>query len=188
MGGCAKVREARAPAVRAGGKALIGARLLAPLCSGCIANAAIRPFKPERPMSNTAPDSTPFDSATIKSLQAEIAAALTAVAQRHGLSITPKSTSWLRNTRAATMTLEIGAVKDGLVVTKESEDFKRLAPRYGLQPDDLGREFVCTEQRYRIIGLSTRSRNNPIHAQRIGNGKTYSFPAPIVKLLLANAS
>ena len=59
----------------------------------------------------------------------------------------------------ASVKLEVADVRaDGTVVSKEAEDFKRLAPVYGLPSDALGKSVVYAGKPMTIIGLPKCSR------------------------------
>lgn len=72
----------------------------------------------------------------------------------------------------------------GQAQTKESDAFKLYATSYGLKADDLGREFVDRNVRYKIIGLMPRSTRFPILCQRVGTDKQIKFPVETVRLRL----
>jgi len=68
---------------------------------------------------------------------------------------------------------------DGKAITGESESFRSSARLFGLEPDDLGREFVFRGQSYTVCGLKPKSRKYPVIA-RSGNGKDYKFDCQTV--------
>jgi len=69
---------------------------------------------------------------------------------------------------------------DGKSKTREEIDFERYAFRYGLTPEDLGKEFDFVGEKYKIIGARPRATKYPICATK-GDGKTYRFRARDVK-------
>jgi hypothetical protein len=86
-----------------------------------------------------------------------------------------------------TMKLEGSLInEDGVVQTKESEDFKNFAPLFGLDPEDLGKQFRTGMDMYTITGLKTRAKKYPVVAVN-EKGRSYKFPAENVKRLLLQA-
>src|SRR5210317_201051 len=123
----------------------------------------------------------------LKSIRADVEEALAAVAKKHGVTITTGRGTY--TAEWATMKLEIAAIdSDGTVQTKEAVDFVAYAFRYGLSPDDLGKEFSYGGETFEIIGLKTRATKMPILGQSRENGKIYKFPANAVKACLAAAA
>jgi hypothetical protein len=73
---------------------------------------------------------------------------------------------------------------DGVAQTPERTDFVTYASGYGLNPDDLDREFKDYDgSKCVIVGLKPRSRKYPILVAK--NGKTYKYPANRVVAALA---
>ena len=63
---------------------------------------------------------------------------------------------------------------NGKAITEEVDSFRSNAKLFGLDPDDLGKEFIYRGQSYTICGLKPKSRKYPVIA-RSGNGKDYKF-------------
>lgn len=78
---------------------------------------------------------------------------------------------------------EIGV--EGEAKTREADDFKFNAIRWGLSPDDLGRKFRHNGMVYEIIGAKPRSHKYPILGRR-HDGKTFKFHPETVKRGIAN--
>ena len=86
---------------------------------------------------------------------------------------------------SATFKIEATPVVNGEAKDRETLNFERYAQSYGLLPTDLGREFLAFDgNRYKITGLNTRARKNPIVAKSVKSGKTYVFPAHSVSRAL----
>lgn len=62
--------------------------------------------------------------------------------------------------------------------------FRMVAPRFGLEPDDFGREFAFRSNTYRIDGLNPAAPRYPVHASRQPDGKGFRFPVDIVQRAL----
>ena len=88
----------------------------------------------------------------------------------------------------ATFKLEVAEIgEDGEVHTKEAEDFRARAFMYGLQPEDLGKDFRdFTGKKFTITGLKPRSKKYPILAKD-EDGETYKLPTEMVKACLTRA-
>ena len=73
----------------------------------------------------------------------------------------------------------------GEVKSKEVEDFRLYATSYGLNPDDLNKEFDSSGETFEITGLSTRKRKYPILGTRVKDGRKFKFPADQVAFALS---
>ena len=119
-----------------------------------------------------------LDRATVTYIRKHLEAALKPLAEKLGVAIDlGHCTFEVSNCR---FQLKI-AVRDcnGKPITEETEFFKHNAKLFGLEPADLGREFVFQGQTYTTCGLRTKSRKYPVTA-RAGNGKNYKFPSRTV--------
>lgn len=76
---------------------------------------------------------------------------------------------------------------DGSTLDPERMLFEALAEKFGLSPDDFGREFSTGQERFRVAGIDPRRPKYPISATRIPDGKGYKFTAENVALLLKAA-
>lgn len=124
-----------------------------------------------------------FDRTNLRALQADIDAALAAMAEKHGIQIKAGGASF--GATAATFKVELAVIGDGGVAkTRHATEFELFASSYGLAPTDLGREFTYKGNGYKITGLSTKSRRFPVEASRT-DGRTFKFPAELVKLALS---
>lgn len=77
--------------------------------------------------------------------------------------------------------------EDGIALGKEAADFKRAAAMFGLKPEDLGREFVCAGDRYRLTGYRARASAKPFLGARVRDGRTFIFAERAVIAGLATA-
>lgn len=99
--------------------------------------------------------------------------ALALVAEELGLQITIKNGTF--DSGQVTFKVEFAEIGDsGMAMTKEAEDFKSYARRYGMTEDQLGAKFTSRGEEYTITGCAPRSRKYPILAER-NDGKTYKF-------------
>ncbi len=100
-----------------------------------------------------------MDKAKVRLVDAEIHAALKAIAEKHGLklkgggTINYDSTSFRRKIE----------MRDASALTKEAQYFLDLCDLHGLKRDDLNRTFQMSGcETYKVIGLLPRSRALPI--------------------------
>lgn len=124
-----------------------------------------------------------FDRSNLRVLADDIRTALKSVASKHGISLTYKNARF----SASNVTIKLeGAVigTGGVVETKEHQDWKLYAPRYGLNTEWLGKAFVHGPDQFVISGLSTRKSKYPVLATCIRNQKRFKFPANTVKVLM----
>lgn len=121
-----------------------------------------------------------FDRAAVGYVRDEVIRALKPLEEELGVKIVQHSGSF--NVFSYTMKIEIATVGDaGEVQSKERENFKFMAPKYGLSPDDLDREFFAGNARFRITGIVPRRYAMPISAERIYDGKKFKFSPGQVK-------
>jgi hypothetical protein len=122
-----------------------------------------------------------FTRQDVKALRIKLDTVLAEFAEKEGLGeVSAGHASFSGNN--ITFKLNISAKdEDGNVITKEAEDFRFCAYRYGLQPDDLGKTFKRAGETYEIVGCKPRAHKYPILAKSMRNGKVYKFPADTVK-------
>lgn len=64
----------------------------------------------------------------------------------------------------------------------EAEQFRFYCRRYGLAPEDLGKEFTWGGRPFTLVGCKPRSTRFPLLG-RSADGKTYKFPVDVAKLI-----
>lgn len=122
-----------------------------------------------------------FDSATCRLLDNAIEAALKPLANEHGIEIRIAGGRWSDHSYAVKLEI-LTRDEAGNVHHPGADSFRAMAKFYGLEPDDLGREFQqqgCI--RYRITGLNTRRKKYPISVERVVDGKRFKMPAEMVR-------
>ena len=108
---------------------------------------------------------------------------LEALAAKYDCTVTARGGSF--DGHAATLKFEFAETSDeGVLLTREAQDFTHFAHRHDLDPEDLGKEFVSGTDRYTIVGLRKRATKHPILCRRQSDGKTYAYAAATVKQLL----
>lgn len=119
-----------------------------------------------------------LDRATVTYIRGHLEVALKPLAERLGVAIDLGPCRFqVSNCRFQLKIAVLDAT--GRAITEETESFKHNAKVCGLEPADLGKEFIFQGQPYTICGFSTKSRKYPVIA-RAGNGKDYKFPCRTV--------
>ena len=116
-----------------------------------------------------------FDRATIRVMDGHILKAIEEVASRFGVVCRFAGGTFDPTQYTAKLEMRIEGTDLRIVA-----DFKELATIYGLDPSDLGKQFLDRGRPFTIIGLKPSSRRYPIVAEA-ESGKQYKFPAGTVK-------
>ena len=128
-----------------------------------------------------------FDKRNIENLATEVEAALQAVAQRNGLSLSRASGKFSSGTFTPKFSFNtvvltpIPGTDDALGVPAS---FARQAYSVGLSPSDSGKTFSLDGKSYRIIDINTRRSAYPVSAVRTSDGKGFKFAGIDVALAL----
>ena len=121
---------------------------------------------------------TELDRPIVKHIRSRLEAVFKPLAEELGLAIEVGSCTF--NASNCRLQLKVSVLDgDGKAMTEESESFRSNAKLFGLEPDDLGKEFTFRGQLYAICGLKPKSRKYPVIA-RTDNGKNYKFPCRTV--------
>jgi len=124
-----------------------------------------------------------IDRTTARQISADINTAIQSVATKYGISLKDKGCRF--SATNATFKIEAALIgAGGVVVSRERDDYKLYGFMYNLNPSWLDKSFNHGSDAFTIIGLSTRKRKNPVLAKSAKNGKTYIFPANLVKTLM----
>ena len=134
---------------------------------------------------------TKLDSATVDRIIEDLAEAIQAVADKHGLAVERKRCTYHRTDMPVPFRLhvvEVGA--DGEAIDKAERKFAEVCHLYGLRPDHYGAEFTTTRAlrsgrstsaTYRITGINTRRPKFPVSACNVDTGKGYKFTEAVVR-------
>ena len=114
-----------------------------------------------------------LDRPTVKYIKKRLESAVKPLAEELGVAIDLGNCTF--KTSNCKFQLKFAVLDpDGKAMTEESESFTSSAKLFGLEPDDLGKEFMYRRQSYTICGLKPKSRKYPVIA-RSDNGKDYKF-------------
>lgn len=126
---------------------------------------------------------TTIDSSFMKLARPQIEAALSDLAQRLGVQFELTGGRYAGD--YGHYKLNISPIGEGgRPQTKEADAFKKLARLYGLDAEDLYRQFSSSGERFEIVGLNTKAAKYPILGKRLRDGHQFKFPATSVVLAL----
>lgn len=119
-----------------------------------------------------------IDREACRTISADVSAALQAVADRHGLSLTVGGGSFSSTEFKPKVEFQV-KTEGGVPAT-----FAREAKMFGLPDGCFGKEFVAGGTAYRITGIEVRRHKMPVSAVRVSDGKGFKFPADRVAFAL----
>ena len=116
------------------------------------------------------------DPVAVSTITDDIIDALKPLAAKYGLAVSRGPASYTAN--SLHVKIEIATVSDdGVANTREREDFKLAAGRYGLEPGDLGSTIIISGVSMAIVGLRRKARTHQILCRRTGDGGLTACPA-----------
>lgn len=130
---------------------------------------------------------TRIERSTCSTLTARANAALKVLGEEFGLTITVKGGGQFSDSTFQTKVEFALPSAGGELMTTEATAFRLNARLYGLQPDDLFREFTYAGKRVKIVGLKTRAHKMPILYVDLGTGKRYKCSEDAIKIWLDRA-
>ncbi len=104
-------------------------------------------------------------------LRRDLAEAHKAIEAKYGVTLSVETISADRDGSKFSVSVK------GVVGTPEEaakKDFIKLAARYGLAPEDLGREIVLSGKTYKIAGLEVRRGRAKVQVTRQPDGKSFT--------------
>jgi len=121
---------------------------------------------------------TTIDLQAAKMLRAEVASALSAIAEKHGLKC---------NLGRATFTPEGGIVRVAAEfavgsiggVDRDRALFERDCRLVGLEPEDIGKVFQMRTGTFKVTGVSINRPRYPINGVSVPEGRMLKFPASV---------
>jgi hypothetical protein len=142
---------------------------------------------PVKPASYSNPRITEINKQSLAWLREVIGAVFEQVETLTGVKVelgNAKFTS--KNGTFANVHFAIVDQSTGVVLSREAQDFKRLAHTYLMEPTDLSEAFEYNSEDFIITGCNPRNSKLPILAERIPDGKKFKFPAHIVARAITN--
>ncbi len=125
-----------------------------------------------------------MDDAEVTRLLGRLQPLMDRLAAETGLVISVGKVTYTKHNAVFTIEAAIRG-NGGVALGREAEAFLQGAIQFGLQADDLGRDFEHFDKWYRIVGMKPRSRNPVVCAQIAPPSKVrVLFPAHVVRLYL----
>lgn len=100
-------------------------------------------------------------SEEVESLRARFTPLLERLAAETGLAITMGKITYTKHNAVFAVEAALRG-EGGVTMGREAEAFLQHAIQFGLQPDDLGRDFEHFDKWYRIVGMKPRSTKTPV--------------------------
>lgn len=122
-----------------------------------------------------------FTKATVKTLNADLAATLTAWAAARGLTVRINGGSFSPLSflpKVELMPADAGDGKSG-----PQAEFEQHAVRMGMLPEDFGRSYVSGGRTYTVVGLKLNAYAKPVLLRR-DDGKTFVAATDNVRAML----
>jgi hypothetical protein len=120
-----------------------------------------------------------IDRNTVRTINADIRAALAPVAEKHGVSINLGSSRF--DETNYTTKVEVATIgTDGTVMSKEARDYNHYASVLGFTKA-LGETITMNGKPYTVVGYKPRSHRFPVLARCQATGNTYKLPDSVVK-------
>ena len=126
---------------------------------------------------------TSFNKSNLADVRSAINTSLNDVADHFGITLEIGNISFEGNRFSTKITANIVS-EDGVVQTREREDFTRYAQSLcDLDPDWLDKSYTSQGLVYKITGLKTKARKNKIMLE-CSDGRGYVAPAFMVKRMM----
>ena len=126
---------------------------------------------------------TSFNKSNLADVRSAINTSLNDVADHFGITLEIGNISFEGNRFTTKITANIVS-EDGVVQTREREDFTRYAQSLcDLDPDWLDKSYTSQGLVYKITGLKTKARKNKIMLE-CSDGRGYVAPADMVKRMM----
>lgn len=103
---------------------------------------------------------TNFDRANLRELNADIRSALATVAAKHGITITVEGGRFSPTEFRTKLVASTGGTLSA--DDRARREFEKMAPLYGLLPDDFGVSFNTSHGSMVICGIKPKSHKYPI--------------------------
>jgi hypothetical protein len=115
---------------------------------------------------------TNIDRPLLAALRTDISAALKAVAQKHGIELALGSCKF--SPTNADFKLEVRAMgSDGVAVTKEMSDLRRMMGVLNLTDAHLTQVFSLGRDSYTLAGYRVKAQNKPFLMRRVSDDKVF---------------
>lgn len=114
----------------------------------------------------------------VKALRGLMSKALEPLAEVWGVHINVGNANYTDSN--VTFKVSVSLKRNGEILTPEAEEFKLMAPIHGLDPDDLGKNFIWRGEAFTLKGYKRRAKKYPFIGER-GDGKKFKFYEEVIK-------
>ena len=130
---------------------------------------------------------TKFDKPICRVIGDEVAKALQAIADKHGLTVAPAGGVLSENGMRFTCKVEFNVTDPEATLATERVAFGQWCGLYNLKPNDYGSIFTNKGSKYELIGFAVGRGKAPIKARLVGSGTdsragVYLFPQGVLTL------
>ena len=119
-----------------------------------------------------------FDRKLAAALGKELEQAVQSVAAKYGMEIRSRGGQF--GDSSFTAKLECTIKNASGVGGRRADAFKELCSLFGMEQDDLGKDFAIRGRLYKVVGLMAGAGRAPILGAAMDNGKTYRFEAETI--------
>lgn len=127
---------------------------------------------------------TQFNRDNLKTMRAEIDAALKAVGEKHGLNLQIGNIKFSANEFHTKLEVRTKTTSTGEAFDPYAAAWKRYCAGYGLPADGVGKTFTSfSGKKYTVRGINTKAAKYPV-VVRGEDGKSYKFTVGEVKFQL----
>ena len=116
-----------------------------------------------------------FNRTNIKALRADIATALAAVENQHGVSFKLGNIRFSDNDFRGKLECFSASDNSGKAVNVDKQKFESKAFLVGVKTTSFGKTFTSNGRKFTINGINTRAKKYPIQAST-ATGKRFKFP------------
>lgn len=116
-----------------------------------------------------------FNKSNLKTIRADITAALAAVEKQHGVSFKLGNIRFSDNDFRGKLECFSTSDNSGKVVNVDKQNFESKAWMVGIDKIAFGKSFHSNGRKFTITGLNTRAKKYPVQAST-ANGKRFKFP------------
>ena len=123
-----------------------------------------------------------FNKANLKTIRADLDAALAQVAAAHGIDLKIGGIRFDETSFKATLEASVAGL--GIEDTKEGQAFLAHHAEHKFKREDLGREFKFEDKTLKVIGFNMKNPKNLVALEVVGTGQKLKAPARSVWMWL----
>jgi hypothetical protein len=121
---------------------------------------------------------------SLRSLRADIDAALAEVGRKHNVTLRTGSASF--EPHRASFKLDVAAHNEsGAAIDPAAVNLEKYGSLYGVSPEMAGKQFLHSGQIFTFLGIDPGRPKRPVIASRVFDGKRFVFTSDVVRLIAA---